>query len=613
MSAGTILGALTQLVLLGAIGWGIGNLVLDHCSEEARRGVPERALAAAGGMVAFCVLAMMGHIVTGGAVFGVPGVVPVLGALCLYLSRRHLRAGPIRWRAVLLAALVLLALYQLPALEGGSSIRTGDPPWHLGWTEQLLKGEPVPTGPAPEFGRNAYPWGLHAVMATAVRLVPGSTARVALEMLHVWLIAGLPLAAACLARRVRPDAGWAAAAACSLIGGFGWLSAGKADFVASPSQARYGADLVVASPNSVYELFPPGLPRELGLVMLAVAAWLIFEGVSSERRNRWAAAGAAVGIVGLLSVPLFVTGLVWIGVASTAVERRMRLAWLATSLTSALAVFALWAGPVASNVLAYDGFVNITPQLGVEWPLHIALASWGLLLPLAVAGAVLAWRTRATRLPAAFLAASACLLALAVARGHFDWDLAGNATLLHQGRMWPPAHLLAAALGGVALAWIYSTLRRARPALCRVAVGAVLLVGALSPVLASRGLADVMRRGAAGFDYGSEDLEAGSFLRRAATYLGPENVVEVQGSDELGFLLFQFSGTKLATYDDPRLEGNELRIRYADLAAAYDRTMAGEGFPADYMVLPAPDEPYARALVRGSFQGRDWILIQLNA
>lgn len=613
MSAGTILGALIQLLLMTAVGWGIGNFVLDRCSDEDRRGTAERALAAVGGAVAFSVAAMLAHIVTGGAVFGVPGVVPFLGAMSLVATRRHLRMGPVRWARLALAALVLLALYLTPALEGGSSLRTGDPPWHLGWTEQLLEGEPVPTGPAPEFGRNAYPWGLHAVMATAVRLVPGSTPMVALEMLHLWLIAALPLAAACLARRVRPDAGWAGAAACSLIGGFGWLSARTADFVASPSQARHGADLVVASPNSVYELFPPGLPRELGLAMLGVAAWLIFEAVLSERRNRWAAAGASVGLVGLLSVPLFVTGLFWIVVASVARARGARLSWLGTALVSALAVFAFWAGPVASNVVEHGGFVNITPQLGVEWPLHIALASWGLLLPLAIAGVVIAWRASGTRLPAAFLMASTFLLALAVARGRFDWDLAGNATLLHQGRMWPPAHLMGAALGGVALAWIYEQLRTRGAVLARVVVAAVLLVGALSPLLASRGLTDIMRRGAAGFDYGRADLQAGSFLRRAADYLGPDDVVEVQGSDELGFLLFQFSGTKLATYDDPRLEGNELRIRYADLAAAYDQTMASGGFDADYMVLPAPEGAYNRALVRGSFNGRDWILIQLSA
>ncbi|HJR44495.1 MAG TPA: hypothetical protein VJ927_02725 [Actinomycetota bacterium] len=613
MSAGTILGALAQLVILGAVGWGVGNLILARCSDAPEeRGTAERALAAVGGAIAFSVAAMLLHIVTGGAVFGVPGVVPVLGALCLYATRSHLTIGPVPWGRVFVAALVLLALYQLPALEGGSSLRTGDPPWHLGWTEQLLAGDPVPTGPAPEFGRNAYPWGLHAVMATAVRLVPGSTPVVALEMLHLLLIAALPLAAACLARRVRPDAGWAAAVACSLIGGFGWISAKGADFVTSPSQARHGADLVVASPNSVYELFPPGLPRELGLVMLGIAGWLIAESLTSERRNRWAAAGASVGLVGVLSVPLFVSGLLWMTLGVLAVPKGRRLAWFATAAVSALAVFALWAGPVASNAVTHGGFVNITPQLGVEWPLPVALASWGLLLPLAAIGFALAWRSPRARLVAGFVVASGGLLLLAVLRGRMDWALAGNATLLHQGRMWPPAHLLGAALAGVALVWLFGVLSRRHRALGSGAIALVLLVGAASPVLASRGLADIIERGAGGFVYADDDLAPGSFLRRTAAYFGPSDIVEVQGNDELGFLLFQLSGTKLATFDDPRLVGNELRIRYADLAAAYDRTMASGGFEADYMILPAPDGAYSRALVRGSFDGRDWILIQLS-
>ena len=66
------------------------------------------------------------------------------------------------------------------------------PPWHLGWTEQLLGGDPFPTGPAPEFGRNAYPWGLHATMATMVRLAPGTDPLVAFETLHLVLIAAHP-------------------------------------------------------------------------------------------------------------------------------------------------------------------------------------------------------------------------------------------------------------------------------------------------------------------------------------------------------------------------------------------------------------------------------------
>ena len=612
MTAGTILGALLQLLALCGVGWALGNLVLDRTADEPDEiGPPERALASVGGAILFSVASMAANIIVGGGVFGTPAAVPVMGMATVFLCHRHLRlGGAVPWMRVLAALALVSAIYLVPALEGGSSIRTGDPPWHLGWTEQLLAGEPVPTGPAPEFGRNAYPWGLHAVMAAAVRLVPGTTSLVALEMLHLLLMVSLPLGAACLARRVRRDAGWFAAAAAALIGGFGWLTTDDPDFVTSPENARYGADLVVASPNSVYEMFPPALPRELGLVMLAVAAWVLLTSAKSERHNVWAAGGAAIGLVGVLSVPLFVTALLWMLVAATLVPPGRRLRWLGFTGVCAAAVFALWAGPVVSQAVRYGGFVNITPRLGKEWPLPVALASWGLLLPLATGGLVLAFRGRGGRVLGFFAVSSALLLAVAVARGRLDWDLAGNATLLHQGRMWPPAHLLGAVFAGIALVWVFEKMR-ARSALLAVATtGLLLTVGAASPVVASQRLTEIMQSGSAGFQYGGSDLAPDSFAVRAADYLGPDDVIDVRGDDGLAFLLFQLSGTRIATYDDPRLEGNDLRIRYAELAARYDEAVAGEGFDATFMVLPAPDGRYERALVRGSFQGQDWILIQ---
>ena len=616
MSAGTILGALLQLVALCGVGWALGNLVLDRTVDDPTRqevGPPERALAAIGGAILFSVGAMAANIIVGGAVFGTPVAIPVLGLVTLFLCRRHLTlGGAVPWLRVVAALALVSAVYLVPALEGGSSIRTGDPPWHLGWTEQLLAGEPVPTGPAPEFGRNAYPWGLHAVMASAVRLVPATTSLVALEMLHLLLMVSLPLGAACLARRVRRDAGWFAAAAAAFIGGFGWLTAEEPDFVTSPENARYGADLVVASPNSVYEMFPPALPRELGLVMLAVAAWVLLTSARSERRNVWAAGGAAIGLVGVLSVPLFVTALLWMLVTATLVPRVHRVRWLGLTGICAAAVFALWAGPVISQAIRYGGFVNITPRLGKEWPLPIALASWGLLLPLAIGGVVLAFRSRGGRVLGFFAVSSALLLAVAVARGRLDWDLAGNATLLHQGRMWPPAHLLGAVFAGIALVWLFEQLR-ARSALAAVtATGLLLSIGAASPVVASQRLTEIMQSGSAGFQYGGSDLAPDSFAVRAAEYLGPDDVIDVRGDDGLAFLLFQLSGTKIATYDDLRLEGNDLRIRYADLATRYDQTMRDEGFTATFMVLPAPDGPYEGALVRGSFEDQDWVLVQMS-
>lgn len=281
-------------------------------------------------------------------------------------------------------------------------------------------------------------------------------------------------------------------------------------------------------------------------------------------------------------------------------------------LGSAVAVFALWAGPVIGDYLRYDGFVNITPQLGVEWELGVALASWGLLLPLAIGGAIVLFTQPpvVSRPLLACLAASVGLFVLAIARARLDWGVFGNETLLHQGRMWPPLHMLAAALGALAFLAAYGWLRQRARALAAVSATAVVTLGLASPVVASTSITDILRSHTEGFDYAEPDLGRGAFVQRAAAHLGPDVVVEVQGSDDIAFLLFQFSGTKLATYDDPRLIGNELRVRFSDLAERWDRQMFGEGFEPDFIVRRAT--PGDDAIEEGTFSGESWELVDAD-
>jgi hypothetical protein len=273
-------------------------------------------------------------------------------------------------------------------------------------------------------------------------------------------------------------------------------------------------------------------------------------------------------------------------------------------------VFGLWAGPVAARFVRFGGFVSITPELGREWPLGAALASWGLLVPAAALGAVLSARRGGRVVHAVLLwgLGTALLIALARARAELGWDLAGNATLLHQGRVWPVAHLLAAALGGAGLAWAYAALARRSAEVAAAAAAVVLGVGALSPVAASAALADSIRAGDGGYVYALPDAAPGSFVRRAAALLGPDDVVRVDGPRLLALLVWQFSGARLAAYDDPRLDGNDLRIRYRDLAAAWDRRMSRGGFGADYAVVPAT-RAAPSALVTGTFRGATWMLV----
>jgi hypothetical protein len=611
--------ALVQLVVSCAVGWTTGGWLLRRtfaAGEPALPkwiGLPERALAAIVGFVVFSIALMVGHLITGGAVFGSQFVVPVVGGIVLAWGIRGVEWSLTVPRIkVSLCVLLLGAIFILPVLRAGTGVRTGDSPWHLGWSQQLLSGEPVPTGPVPELGRNAYPWGFHAVIATLVRLVPGSDPLIAHEALHFLLVFTIPLAAACLARALRPHAGWAGALAAGLIGGFGWMAAGGPDFILSPSLARYGADLVVASPNSVYELFPPALPRELGLVLLGAAGVMMIGAATHADRTRKAVAGGLVGVAGLVSVPIFVVGLAWIAAVSIGGKRGSRVRNALTMLVPAALVFGLWLGPVAVDYVRLGGFVNITPELGVEWPLYESLWSWGLLFPLAAAGVVLVLRRKSTAARRALLlaAVTVALLAVALVRSEFGWGLAGNATLLHQGRIWPVVHLLGAAFAGVALARLYELLRRRRRGAATLVVAGLLAVGAASPALASIHLTEVIEAYDAGYLYRRPDFDDDAFVPRAAAELGPRDVVKVEGSNFLGFLLFSLSGVRLATYDDARLTHNDLRLRYAQLAEEWDRRIAAGGFEPDYVVMRRSDAPAgAEPVVSGPFRDEMWVMI----
>ena len=634
MTASLAAGSLAQVALFVVVGWFAGDWLLDLASRGARSratprgnedageergafGWPERSLMTVVGFVVFAVVAMVANIVLGGAVFGTPVGVPLLAAGLIALRRKQC-PGPegVPWSKLGLFALAVITLWSLPTILSGTAARSGDTPWHLGWTEQLLAGEPVPEGPAPdEVAANAYPWGFHALLGALVRLVPGSDVSTALITLQLLLPVLVPLGGACLARRVAPDAGWAAACATASVGGFGWLLARESIFFTSPSNARFGADLVVASPNAVYELFPPPSPRELALVVLTGAGVLIGTGLGERRRSHLVVGGIALGCVGLISVPTLLAGVVWAVVATLWGARGER--WRAVTriaIPSAL-VFALWAGPVASDMIRFGGFVNITPSLGREWPLWTALGSWGLLVPLALAGALAVRRRREAGVLAAFAVATGALLGLAIVRGELDWSLAGNATTLHQGRFWPVARLLAAAAAGVGL-WTGWRRLRGRSRVLATGVAALALgVGAISPALASAALSRAVVRHESGYAYRRGDVDEGSFMRRAAALLGPEDTIVVRGPsperNALAFYLFSFSGVRLTAFDDPRLEHNDLRIRYRDLAAKWDERVGREGFPAGFEVRPASGGN--GGLVTGEFDGITWSLYEIDA
>jgi hypothetical protein len=620
LTATELIAAVAQLAAGLTVGWAVGDLAIRRALQSRTRsaggvglGLPERGLAAAFGLVAFSVALMVGHMATGGAVFRLPWVVPAAGVAAV-TTGALLGSWPRRmpWARVGAAAVVLGALYATPAVIGGSSLRSGDTPWHMGRTNHLLGGEIVPGGPAARFDRNAYPWGVHAVLATLVRLVPGSDVATAMSALCWLTLLALPLGAASLARLVERGAGWPAAACACLVGGFGWIQAGGPAFFTSPQQARFGADLVTASPNGAYALFPPALPRELGLVLLCLGGLLVAIAACHGDGRAALAAGAAFGVMGLVSVPMLLNGLTW-AIAGVFASFPRRPWLLVRVLVTAAVVFSLWALPVAVNYVRYDGFVNVAPVLGREWALPTALASWGLLGPFSLAGLGMA-ATRggaAARPLLGFAGAAIVMFVLAVARGAMDWELGGIPWLLHQGRMWPPAHVLASAFAGIFLFLAYRWLRERARRWAIVAPGVLAIVCVISLVFASISLTNTIAHARGGFIYTGRDFDTDGFVRRAARLLDPHDVVETRGSRTLDLYLFQYSGVRIANFEDQRLESNDARIRYRELARRWDHAVASGGFQPDFVALPArAAPPGSEVLARGPFEGRLFVLIR---
>jgi hypothetical protein len=135
-------------------------------------------------------------------------------------------------------------------------------------------------------------------------------------------------------------------------------------------------------------------------------------------------------------------------------------------------------------------------------------------------------------------------------------------------------------------------------------------VGAASPAVASFYLTTVIADHDYGYLYRRPDFDDDAFITRAARDLNSSDVVDVEGSDFLGLMLFSLSGARLAHYDDDRLPHNDLRIRYSSLARRWDHRMEEGGFAADYLVMPALEAPEdAEPVVAGLFRGEEWVMI----
>ncbi|MDQ4065754.1 MAG: hypothetical protein M3161_06880, partial [Actinomycetota bacterium] len=309
----------------------------------------------------------------------------------------------------------------------------------------------------------------------------------------------------------------------------------------------------------------------------------------------------------IVNVPMFVSAIVWGTALAVLTRREVGVRPVATAAVVTFAVFGTWAVPVIYDFVRFDGFTDVA-TLGVEWELLDGVAAWGLLVPLALAGIGITVTQPAIlrRALLAFAASALALLVITWVRAFLGWDVFANETLLHQGRYWPPLHLIAAAFAGIAITVGYGWLRTRSKLLALSAAVVVLGIGAISPVYASIGLTRTIDERKDGFLYATPELVDGSPVRAAADEMDPDEIMVVEDGDVLAFYLWQFSGTRIADSDDSFVDTNPWRIRYRELARRwYVAERAGDF---------EPDWAFSKSLTRASdderrvvtFRGETW-------
>ena len=406
MTLGVVVELTLQVVAAVVVGWVVGEWALDRFilrswpQAKDDFGLPERALIAFLGLCVFAVVAMVLNLVSGGAVFGVPGIVTVAGLIaapgggvpaCLaergaLVARRIVRT---RTAGVLHAAGPGRRFGGSPrrppvasGVDRAAPSRAADP-YRSGSRrvreERLSVGLPCP----PRDPRSADPRVLDAGCSDRVaRSDPaGPPAGGCLHRTEAQTRRGV---VRCLGRQphrrmgmgIRPRRRVRRIPVTSAPRRRSRGRVTECGLRALPSRAPARAGPYNAGDRRVVRGLAASAAQDL------------------DQRNWWhhagfrfaVAAGIAGGITGLISVPLFVTVVVWLVAAALVAPRGFKLPFLVGSIGVAVLVFALWAGPVAADYFHLGGFVNVTPHVGTEWPLGQGLLSWGLLAPAAAAG-----------------------------------------------------------------------------------------------------------------------------------------------------------------------------------------------------------------------------------
>jgi hypothetical protein len=550
------------------------------------------------GACMFGVLAMVFHIVTGGALFSSPwgtraftlSAATALAACQWYLRARGRVARSDRTTLLLLGgvAAVALLIWCSPVARSLPLSHGGDTVLHTGWANQLLDGEPTPSGPVPGDIPNFYPWLTHALMALLARLIPGGTTYHALAPLQLLQVTGAVLALFGLGQQLAGKAaGLGAALFGGLAGGFGFLLVRGLDVVMDPRQygERYLGDLLAKrSYNSSFFNISPAFPRDIAFALVVCFLLLLIMGLRRRDSLLLAGAGIALGLTGLTGAEALFVGFGALVLLLLAPPNVTRGHLLGAVIAPALIVYVLWLGPQIYHYLRLGGYVNLTMVENVTLSWRAVLTSWGISLPFAAFG-ILVWlkphiRETPQRVVAAWIVTATILL---LGSSTFP-DLLGGAfeAIGRPHRYWPYVYLglvMCAAAGAQAIIRI---LRGKRWAL--VGAGATTLLFALpSPIIASVALPEKLRPPLliTHAMRGSEN----ALLNLLRQDPGEQCIVSVPV--KFGGVTWSYTGYRVLMFVWPnRHEGNLARIRWRDI---YDQIATDDERRAAQRILMAPN------------------------
>lgn len=381
---------------------GLGYLVVDSLLGSRPVETVTRWGLALPGLMLFSLVVMLVNIATGGAIFGnaLLARTIVVTTAAVLLARKILVMRARRSRTIDRAALWTLVGVILAALLiwGSPAFEMLPFPWrkdirlHTGWVHELLNGASTPTAGMIGDIPNYYPWLYHSLLSLVTLFSPGGRAMGALNALLFIQIVGCAGALFALGRQLGGSwlSGAMAALFGALTGGFGFLLLDELDLVTATraDTLKYMGDLIVRrSPNMGFHNLAPPFPRDVGFALLPAVVLLVTLGIKHKSPSLLFASGLTLGMLGLTSPDAFLVAVgatVVLGLFAVDIGR-IRFWFLVPGV--ALAVYALWAGPLVYNYFALDGFAQThSPPLELT-PLAIIFA-YGITVPFAIFGLV---------------------------------------------------------------------------------------------------------------------------------------------------------------------------------------------------------------------------------